>query len=162
MRRLRRSRMNSIDIGCRGIDEPEWLSRVEPFLQWVMQELDLSGWEVSLLFCSDDEIRILNRQYRGKDEPTDVLSFAMGEGPDFPVFLGEEGEGRPAGDIAVSLDSLAANAAYFGVPEGQELRRLLIHGVLHLAGHDHDTNDPEEAMLQLQESILERIGEKLL
>jgi rRNA maturation RNase YbeY len=64
------------------------------------------------------------------------------------------------GDIVISLETLKTNAAYFHVDEDEELRRLIIHGILHLAGFDHPTNNPEEPMLVLQEKILSN-GEKI-
>jgi probable rRNA maturation factor len=104
---------------------------------------------VSVLFCSNRYIKSLNAQYRNKNEPTDVLSFTLGETTD----------GRyAAGDIAVSLDALEENVRLFGVTADEELRRLLVHGILHLAGYDHATNKVTEPMLQLQEDILSQLS----
>jgi probable rRNA maturation factor len=67
------------------------------------------------------------------------------------------------GDIVISLESLAENSGYFHVSQDEELRRLLIHGILHLDGYDHDTNEGTEPMLQLQERLLaELAGEYIL
>jgi probable rRNA maturation factor len=94
-------------------------------------------------------MRELNRQFRGKDEATDVLSFPCGE------TIEEEGEERYIpGDIVISLETLAVNAVYFKVDQNEELRRLLIHGVLHLDGMDHAGTSASEPMLQIQEHIL--------
>ena len=134
-----------------GIDERE----VSEALDSILSYLDESG-EFSLHFVSDDEIRALNRDYRGKDEPTDILTFALSDGEAFPTFEGEE---RELGDIFISLESMRRNAAAFSVPEDEELKRLLIHGPLHLLGFDHATNDfASEPMLIRQEEMMRSLG----
>jgi probable rRNA maturation factor len=106
-----------------------------------------------VLFCNNRYIKSLNTQYRNKDEATDVLSFPLGEtGPD-GQFL--------AGDLVISLASLEENARFFKVSADEELRRLLIHGILHLSGYDHKTNEAKEPMLIEQEKIL-ALTEKIL
>ena len=134
-----------------GIDERE----VSEALDSILSYLD-EGGEFSLHFVSDDEIRALNRDYRGKDEPTDILTFALSDGEAFPTFEGEE---RELGDIFISLESMRRNAAAFSVPEEEELKRLLIHGTLHLLGFDHATNDfASEPMLIRQEEMMRSLG----
>lgn len=81
-------------------------------------------------FVGDRAIRALNRDYRGRDRPTDVLSFPGGETPDGPHL----------GDVAVSVPAARRQAAEQGVPVERELKRLLLHGVLHCLGHDHETD----------------------
>ena len=134
-----------------GIDE----RKVSEALDSILSYLDEDG-EFSLHFVSDDEIRALNRDYRGKDEPTDILTFALSDGEAFPTFEGEE---RELGDIFISLESMRRNAAAFSVPEDEELKRLLIHGTLHLLGFDHATNDfASEPMLIRQEEMMRSLG----
>lgn len=125
-----------------------WVRR---FLGRVLAELGLRNVEVSVSFVTDASIRELNRQYRGLDEPTDVLSFVQSDGEGFPQ---EPGKPRPLGDLVVSLETLNNNAIYFRIPFDEELRRVLIHGALHLSGEDHKTNDPSERMLTRQEELL--------
>lgn len=133
-----------------GVEAPLWLSKIEPFIQDVLELLNVSFWEVSVLFCKDAFIQKLNKEYRSMDNPTDVLSFESGE-----KYTDEEGtEWFTAGDIVISLDSLKKNCSDFEVSEDEELKRLLIHGILHLAGYDHSDNSPEQEMLKLQERIL--------
>ena len=133
-----------------GVEAPLWLSKIEPVIQDVLKSLNVSFWEVSVLFCKDDFIQKLNKEYRSMDNPTDVLSFESGE-----KYTDEEGtEWFTAGDIVISLDSLKKNCSDFEVSEDEELKRLLIHGILHLAGYDHSDNSPEQEMLKLQERIL--------
>lgn len=146
--------INSIQIEFQADDAepPSWINSVYPFADTVLQELGKSNWELSILFCDNAFIQILNSKYRMIDAPTDVLSFALGD-----LYSPAEGVQRfTAGDIVISLDMLAHNAETFNVSVDEELRRLLVHGILHLTGMDHATNSPSEEMLQLQERILEK------
>jgi len=147
--------MNKVLFRAEEVPLPSWAKEADGFIQKVLQALGHTNWEVSVLFCSNRYIKTLNAQYREKDEPTDVLSFDLGET--------DSGTGRyVAGDIVVSLDALEENARFFNVSADEELRRLLVHGILHLAGEDHDTNEPEEPMLKSQEEILARLaGERI-
>ena len=144
-----------------GAPEPAWLCRVEPFLSAAMQELRLDGEALSVVFCGDDFIRSLNRRYRGIDAPTDVLSFEDGAEE-----YEEDGTAlKSMGDILISLDTLPGNAAYFGVDADEELKRLLVHGILHLNGMDHGEEHVEPgtapvcAMLCLQEVTLQKLND---
>jgi probable rRNA maturation factor len=138
---------------------PLWAGAAETFILKVLRKLGRDGWDVSLLFCNDAYIRSLNARYRQRDEPTDILSFPMGE-----TVEGEGGERRYlSGDIVISLETWAENSSFFGVAPDEELRRLLIHGILHLDGMDHLTNGETEPMLLLQEEILDSLpGEHIL
>ena len=154
---------NRFLVGADGIDEPSWLGSVEPFLQKMAAELGFDGQEASLVFCGD--VRELNKNYRNIDAATDVLSFENGE-----KFTDEDGsQWTLAGDIAISVDTLKKNAEYFGIDENSELKRLLLHGLLHLNGYDHGEEHiekgkaPECEMLRLQEEILLKYeGEKII
>ena len=129
---------------------PEWLEKIRPFVTKVLEKLEYNGWEISVMFCKDPFIQELNKQYRELDMPTDVLSFEQGD-----VYIDEDDkEWFAAGDIVISVDTLARNAQEFNVSMDEELKRLLIHGVLHLAGYDHSDNSPEQEMLKFQETIL--------
>lgn len=146
---------NRIDVGCEeGMASPAWIPAVEPFVAKVLSSLDLEGWELSVLFCSDDFIRNLNAQYRTIDAPTDVLSFEQGD-----EYVDDEGHTWfSAGDIVISLSALMRNCEDFSVTPDEELKRLLVHGILHLDGMDHTDNSPEQEMLKLQESLLESLS----
>ena len=124
---------------------------VKDFLLQVRDKLGKDKWEVSVLFTGDAFIQKLNKEFRGKDEPTDVLSFAQIDNKEaFP----EKGGRFYAGDIVVSMETLAKNASYFGISVNEELKRLLVHGILHLSGMDHKNNNPDQPMLVEQENIL--------
>lgn len=154
--------MNRIEISVQeDIEEPKWILNVEPFLQKVMNELKFEQEEISLFFCNDDYIKELNKNYRNIDSATDVLSFENGE-----KYTDEEGEWFCAGDIVISLETLPINAQYFDENKDNELKRLLVHGLLHLNGYDHGEEHlengkiPECKMLVLQEDILKKLKDE--
>ncbi|MBQ2313633.1 MAG: rRNA maturation RNase YbeY [Treponema sp.] len=148
-----------------GFPAPAWLPRVEPFMQKALAAAGYDGEELSVMFCSDALIQDLNREYRNIDEATDVLSFEDGSS-----YTDEDGaEWTVAGDIALSLETLPKNAQYFNVPADEELKRLLVHGMLHLNGYDHGEEHVEEGvepaceMLKLQKQLLASLaGESLM
>ena len=112
-------------------------------------------FEVSILLEGDDALRALNRQWRGKDKPTNVLSFPappLPEGADMP------GAEMSLGDIALSYDTLAAEALSEGKPLADHLQHLVVHGMLHLQGHDHETPDEADEMEALERRILAGLG----
>ena len=116
----------------------------------VLEYLKKENWDVSLHFCFDSFIKELNKTYRNIDSPTDVLSFEMGE-----TYIDENEKTRyVAGDIVISVDSLKSNTLNFSVSENEELKRLIIHSILHLSGMDHSDNSKDQPMLVLQEDIL--------
>jgi probable rRNA maturation factor len=112
--------------------------------------------EVSVVFADDDYIQELNCQYRGKDTPTDVLSFALEEGEEPDIY-----EGPPEtllGDIVISLETAIRQAESFGHSLERELAYLTVHGMLHLMGYDHETDEEKAAMRQQEEAILNQLG----
>ncbi len=124
-------------------------------LQRIWALLGQDRAEIGVRFVSDETMRELNRTYRNFDEPTDILSFADSDSEDFGALFPDE---LPyVGDLAISLDTLQRNAQSFRVEPNEELLRVLIHGVLHLLGHDHHTNDGSEPMLTEQEALLAQL-----
>ena len=160
--------MSSVEISCERIEPPERLEDLERFTKSVLERLELPNWELSIVLCDDAFIRRLNRDYRGRDEPTDVLSFPQqheGDAPPIPspeLEAARESSGAPtaAGDIVISLPAVADNANELGVTFREELRRMVVHGILHLAGHTHPDNSPKRPMLRLQERILAELAEE--
>jgi len=147
--------MNNVTINADGIPVPSWSGNACSFAMKILNEIKRDNWELSILFCGDKTITTLNSQYRNKNEPTDILSFNLGE------TIKEDGKTvYLPGDIVISLETLRENAKYFQTPEDEELRRLLIHGILHLDGMEHKTLDSDEPMLVLQEDILERLKDE--
>ena len=108
--------------------------------------------EISVTLCGDARIRELNRDYRGIDRVTDVLSF--------PLFDGEEDGGvTPLGDVVIDVDRAAAQAAEYGHSLEREVAFLTVHSVLHLLGYDHEEDKAGESeMFARQEAILSSMG----
>lgn len=102
--------------------------------------------ELSITFVTDETIANYNSRYLQREGPTDVISFRLGDQP-------------AVGDVYISAETALANARRFGIPVIEELLRLVIHGTLHVLGHDHPEDDSREqsAMFELQESLLERL-----
>jgi probable rRNA maturation factor len=110
--------------------------------------LDRIGREdatLTITFIRDPAMRRLNREYRGIDRPTDVLSFAYHESDEGAIF------GTALihlGDVVISVETAARYARELGLPFDREIGRLIIHGTLHLAGYDHETDDGEMSRLE--------------
>ncbi len=102
----------------------------------------------------DREMQVLNRDYRGKDRPTDVLAFALREGESTP---GGEDE---LGDVIISLDTAQRQATERGVTLQGEVRDLLIHGILHLLGFDHERGPDDSRRMKAKERWLKRVLER--
>lgn len=148
--------MTEIDIISRLEEEPGWLEAYTGFVQAVLDLEELTEWEISLTLCHDSYIRDLNARYRDRDEATDVLSFCQNEGDEIMSFPGQQ---LSAGDIIISMDTLEKHSGLYSVPLEEELKRVTIHGILHLKGMTHETRDPGEAMLLHQEQILKQTAE---
>jgi len=147
--------MNKVAINTDGQSLPSWKKNARSYAIKVLDILQYDKWELSVLFCGDKKIKELNHQYRNKNEATDILSFSLGE----TVQSGKNKIYLP-GDIIISLDTLSENAKKFKISEDEELRRLLIHGILHLGGMDHKTLKKTDPMLALQEEILEKLKDE--
>jgi probable rRNA maturation factor len=124
----------------------------------VAPELAAPRLSVSVLFTNDEEVHELNREWRGKDRPTNVLSFPMLERADL-LALGPDGPPVLLGDVALAYDTCAREAREKGVPLDHHAAHLIVHGLLHLAGHDHVASEEEaEAMEALERSALAKLG----
>lgn len=108
---------------------------------------------VTLLFTSDAEIQALNKQWRGKDKPTNVLSFPAAGGMPVPA-----GEDPPLGDIALAFQTVAREAAEQGKSLAHHTSHLIVHGMLHLLGYDHEEDGEAEDMENEERTILARLG----
>lgn len=123
------------------------------------QEIDFPV-EISLTFVDNDEIQTLNREYRSKDAPTDVLSFPMFENGEIE-YDDETDEPCAIGDIVISLERAAAQAEEYGHSLEREVGFLCVHSVLHLLGFDHETSEEdEEYMNDTCEDVLASLGLK--
>ncbi len=109
--------------------------------------------ELSVLFCNNEYIHVLNKEYRGIDRPTDVLSFALNEGEE-----GAPEEESALGDLVISVDKVGEQAREFGHSEKRELAYLTVHGFLHIIGYDHEDEVDKAEMRQAEEEILGQLG----
>ncbi|WP_348710787.1 rRNA maturation RNase YbeY [Bacillus subtilis] len=139
----------------------EILKEVENLLQFAAEREGVQDQaEVSVTIVSNDDIHQINKEYRGKDAPTDVISFA----------LEEEGEGEVEivgaemppvlGDIIISADRTREQAEEYNHSFKRELGFLAVHGFLHLLGYDHMTKEEEEEMFTKQKELLDAYGLK--
>ncbi|MDN2452313.1 rRNA maturation RNase YbeY [Lactobacillus sp. UCMA15818] len=121
--------------------------------------------EMSVTLMDNPRIHEINKQYRGVDKPTDVISFAIEETSedDLPIILPDDEEfdvPKNIGDIMVSMDKVKEQAEYLEHSEERELGFLVVHGFLHLNGYDHMRKEDEEVMFGLQREILDAYGLK--
>jgi probable rRNA maturation factor len=130
----------------------------------LMRAAGLPDCELSLTLTSDRAMRRLNRDYRGVDAPTDVLSFSQieqaGATPPNPRNV-KNSPGLPVGDVVISIDTALRQAREYRVTPSSRLRRLLVHGFLHLLGYDHERS-PADArrMFARERSLAAKIEEK--
>ncbi len=142
------------------VDE-DYIDLIDRVLQFAAKEEDVqTESEMSVSFVDNKEIQVVNRNYRQKDEPTDVISFAMQEqgeeemkiiGAEMPVLLG---------DIIISVDKAKEQAEEYHHSLERELSFLALHGFLHLLGYDHLNEEDEKKMFTRQEDILNAFGLK--
>ena len=108
---------------------------------------------ISLILTDDENIHSLNRRFRNVDRPTDVLSFPLYEATE-PIMPGSS-----LGDLVISADTMARQAAEYGHSPKRELCFLFVHGLLHLLGYDHEISPEEEkAQFSRQEEVLQKLG----
>ena len=143
MTRLRKNRILISNESSRRLPTTRIRMAVDPLLQMCAQPPS----EVSILFTSDEPIRVLNRDFRGIDEATDVLTFP---GPGFP--------GTPLGDIAISVPFAERQAQHHGHPKDDELVLLALHGGLHLLGFDDETDEDRDEMVRRMNEVATQLG----
>lgn len=119
--------------------------RLVAFVETFPEFKGKAGGEVALVLTDDDALKQLNAQFRGKDKPTNVLSFPDGESP-------------PGGGIALSFETISAEAVAQGKPFVNHAKHMILHGFLHLYGYDHDKPRAARLMEGLEIAILARMG----
>ena len=164
-----------MDPACRGLVQEDWLRAVMDEALGVA----IPGGEacqVSLAVTSDETVRGLNREYRGLDEVTDVLSFSAshsgqweGDTPpdalelpateslEAPAFVYPPNETAPLGEVIIAFPQAQRQAAQRGAPLTEELALLIVHGVLHLVGHDHAEPREQSEMQAKERAALEAL-----
>lgn len=136
-----------VTVAVRGVRAAGLATSLRRSARRLLAGMALDGAELSLLLVSDAEMRRLNAEWRGKDRPTDVLAFAQREGG------GATPDGL-LGDVVISVDTARRQARTRRHPLGREAERLLVHGVLHLLGYDHERSAREAARMKRKEREL--------
>ena len=149
----------SIDDGFQGVVDGGWAKKI--VRQVLKAEGVTSPYEVSLVIADSETVRQLNRDYRGVNEPTDVLAFSMlpQKGTDSSFPLPPDGFTR-LGEVIISYPQAVAQAKAQGHPPERELALLIIHGILHLLGYDHEEPEEESKMRDRENELLEKCAPK--
>ena len=139
--------------------QEEHIALVEKLLQHAASVLEIEDEsEVSITFVTNEAIQEINREYRDKDQPTDVISFALEELGEGETVIIAEGMPRVLGDIIISTERAEEQATEYGHSFERELGFLEVHGFLHLFGYDHMTEEDEKVMFGKQDEILQSYG----
>ena len=140
-----------IDIESPWPETTDWealAARAAGALSVVAPELAKECLSASMIFTSDEEVQVLNAEWRGKDKPTNVLSFPMLEREDL-LDLPDDGPPEMLGDIALAFETCAREAEEKGITLQDHASHLIIHGLLHLAGLDHEISDEDARALEI-------------
>ena len=132
-----------MSLEIEGFDDLVNEEEIREYVQKVLEKEYESEAPVymSLLFTGNDEIQVINREYRDKDQPTDVISFAYHETEDFDI-----GPYDTLGDIVISLERVVEQAKEYNHSDKRELFYVLTHGILHLLGYDHIEEEDKKEM----------------
>ena len=142
--------MRNIGIFNETQEKVENLEILEPLLTYALEVENVDNLEFNVIIINNEEIHKINKEYRGIDRPTDVISFALEDYKDIKY----ENDYRVLGDIYISIDQ----AKEYGHSEKRELAFLAVHGLLHLLGYDHMEKEDEKVMFSRQELILDGYG----
>ena len=146
--------MNKIEIFNQTEEKIKELDIVEKVLYSAMEKEHLENTSFNLIIVDNNYIHELNKNYRGIDRETDVITFAL-EDEDTVIIPDDE---RILGDIYISLDKARAQAEEYGHSFLRELSFLAVHGFYHLLGYDHQTKEEEKVMFAKQEEVLNSYG----
>lgn len=147
--------MNKIEIFNTLDEEIKELSEIEKLMDYACDYMKLDNVTFNIIIVDNEKIHAINKEYRGIDRPTDVISFALEDEKD--MILDSE-VGRILGDIYISIDKCREQAIEYGHSFLRELAFLSVHGFLHLQGYDHMKKEDEEVMFKLQDDILNGYG----
>ena len=130
--------------------------KINEFVSYILKDeykkdFDKSEYYLSLLITTNDEIQEINREYRQKDAPTDVISFAYNETENI-------GPMNVLGDIVISMDRVREQSSEYGHSDEREFYYVLCHGMLHLLGYDHIEEEDKKVMRKREEEILEKFN----
>ena len=134
-----------------GYEDYEYLEEV---IDYTMKKLDIKDSIFDIIFIDDEKMHEMNKEYRGIDRTTDVLSFALNDNKHIDTVI------NSLGDIFISIPKMKSQANEYGHSEKRELSFLTVHGLLHLLGYDHIQEEDEKIMFGLQKEILDELGIK--
>lgn len=121
-------------------------------IDYTINKLNIKDSIFDIVFIDDEEMHKMNKEYRGIDRTTDVLSFALNDNKHIESVI------NSLGDIFISIPKMKSQAVEYGHSEKRELSFLTLHGILHLLGYDHIEKNDEEIMFNLQKEILNDLG----
>jgi probable rRNA maturation factor len=147
--------MNTFDFFNETEDQIKELDTIKDLITFTLKKEKIDGVIFNVVFVNNERIKEINKEYRHKDQVTDVISFALEDQKDI-VIPGI----RILGDIYISLDKTKEQAIEYGHSFLREISFLTIHGLLHLLGYDHMNEEDEKVMFAKQERILEEYGIK--
>lgn len=146
--------MNKILINKEVYDREITKPLIKKITQEILKNLNLDNVEISITLTDNETIRNINKEWRRKDKPTDVLSFPQGETVGYRYNV--------LGDVIISLPYAKKQAQDIGHSYKEEIVRLLTHGILHLLGYDHETNEEDaKVMFELQDEIFQKVIDEL-
>ena len=129
------------------------ISKLEEYMKFVVRKLEIEKGIFNIIFVDNDRIHEINKEYRKVDRVTDVISFALEDNPDIVY-----NDFRLLGDIYIAIDVAYDQAIEYNHSREREVCFLATHGVLHLLGYDHMTEEEEKEMFGLQEELLQEYG----
>lgn len=145
--------MNKIEIFNKYSEEVKETQEIRNLIDYAIKYKKLDNLEFNVIFVDNQYIHELNKNYRGIDRPTDVITFALEDGEEVDL-----NAWRILGDIYISIDKAKEQAIEYGHPFLRELAFLTVHGFLHLLGYDHMNKEDEKKMFSEQEEILNGYG----
>lgn len=145
-------KMNKIEVVNKTKEEVD-LDNLRKIINYTLEREKIDNGQVNVIIIDNNDIHQINKEYRGIDRPTDVISFAL-EDDDTFIELSE----RILGDIYISIDKVKEQAKEYGHSEKREISFLTVHGLLHLLGYDHMTKEDGKVMFAKQEEILNELG----
>lgn len=146
--------MNEVGIFNQSGREIKELDVLEKVINGALKKENLSNVSFNLIIVDNNYIHELNKNYRGIDRVTDVITFALEDEKDMIL----PGDFRMLGDVYISIDKAISQAEEYGHLLTRELCFLAVHGFYHLLGYDHMTKEEEEVMFKKQEEVLEEYG----
>ena len=147
--------MNYVEVINNYKDDIKDMDTLKSFIDFCLKSLKLKNVLFNVIIIDNEEIHKINKDYRGVDRPTDVITFALEDNKDVDI-----PDLRVLGDIYISYDKVISQAKEYGHSEKRELCFSAVHGILHLLGYDHMVKEEEEKMFKLQKELLNSYGIK--